>query len=82
MIVKFESPTCGPCRKLQAFLDKEGLTVEHINAPENMELVKKYNVSTLPTLIKVTGTLDDGKEEARLAGLVPPSKIIEFFKGE
>lgn len=76
-ILKFESPTCGPCRKMDSILQKLGITVEHINALENVPLCKEYEISTLPTLIKIK---DNGKVE-KLAGMQTPTKIEYFCTG-
>ena len=55
-IIDFYSNTCGPCRKMMPILEdleKEftNLSFYKVNAVENPELVKKFEVSGLPTII-------------------------------
>lgn len=46
-----------------------------IISEENLDIAKKFNVQSFPTLLK----LEDSKEIARISGLVPLSKLKEFF---
>lgn len=81
-IVKFGAPWCGPCRVQDPILDElsqEGYDVEKINVDENEELVEKYDISTVPTLL----FFDDGKLVERKTGLMRKDeikKICERFQ--
>ena len=77
-IVKFETIGCPNCRKLSAILQVANLVpdITVIISDENLDIAKKFNVQSFPTLLK----LDDGKEIARISGLVPLSKLKEFFE--
>lgn len=77
-IIKFSGISCPSCRKLEAILKAKGLEVDEevMVDTSNIEIARRYNVSTLPTLVKV----DNDAEVDRLTGLVPVSKIEEFFK--
>ena len=56
-----------------------GLEVEDVNAIKHRDLVDKYSVMTVPTLIKVD---EDGNEIARLRGAQSADKLKEFFGDE
>lgn len=75
---------CPTCRKLEGALHNIDLLdkIEHriINTAEkdDFDFIKKYKISTLPTLLKV----DDNEEEVeRLCGLKPLSIVKEFIIG-
>lgn len=69
MIYKFESKTCGPCKKVQKMLDSLGVTVEHIDVQENIEKAKDLNITMLPTLVK---------GDKRLSGVPTLQQLKEF----
>ena len=77
-IVKFETIGCPNCRKLSAILQVANLVPDRtvIISDENLDVAKKFNVQSFPTLLK----LEDSKEIARISGLVPLSKLKEFFE--
>ena len=76
-IIKFETIGCPNCRKLSAILNVANLVPDRtvIISDENLDIAKKFNVQSFPTLLK----LEEGKEIARISGLVPLSKLKEFF---
>lgn len=77
-IIKFTGTHCPSCRKLEALLKTLNLNVdEEILLDNNLELARKYQVGTLPTLIK----FDNDKEIDRIIGIVPTQRIKEFFEG-
>ena len=53
-----------------------GLAVESVDAIKNRDLVEKYSVMAVPTLIKVD---EEGNEIARLRGAQTAEKLKEFF---
>ena len=77
-IVKFETIGCPNCRKLSAILNVANLVPDRdvIISDENLDVAKKFNVQSFPTLLK----LEDGKAIARISGVVPLSKLKEFFE--
>ena len=81
-IIKFGAPWCGPCRvqdKILEELTREGYEIEKINVDENEELVEKYSISTVPTLL----FFDDDKLVERKIGLMRKDeikKICERFQ--
>lgn len=82
-IIKFSGYTCPMCRKLDAMLDTISYNTKIDTivtlGDTNLELAEKYNVTTLPTLIKLD---DESNEIARLNGLVSLNRIKEFFEGK
>lgn len=54
-ILKFFSKTCGPCKVLSKNLREANIDVEEVDIQENQELAMKYNIRSVPTLIKVEG---------------------------
>ncbi len=78
VLVDFGAKWCGPCRKLAPVLDEIESTLDgkvkvvKVDADENRELLQKYSVSGLPSLL----VFKDGEPVERMAGLVPKSTII------
>ncbi len=78
IVADFWAPWCGPCRKLGPVLEDiessfEGkIKVVKINADENLEIMKKFSVSGLPSLL----VFKNGEAVERMAGLIPKSSII------
>jgi thioredoxin 1 len=80
-IVKFGTPTCGPCKLQETFLDnfvKEGFDVEieKVDASEDMDKAEEFGVSTVPTLIVFD---ESGTEVKRFIGLTQTKQLSEFF---
>lgn len=76
-IIKFGAPWCGPCRVQDPILDEvsqEGYIVEKINVDENEEMVEKYDISTVPTLL----FFDNDKLVERKIGLMRKGEILEI----
>lgn len=72
-IIKFYSDTCGPCRVLDANLQRAGIAYEAVNAnsDENDALVEKYKIRAVPTLIKE----DNGVEIDRHVGIMTEEQL-------
>tara|TARA_R110000803_G_scaffold49809_3_gene103601 strand:- start:816 stop:1079 length:264 start_codon:yes stop_codon:yes gene_type:complete len=66
--LKFEASWCGACKMIKPTLRKveeAGIQVEVVDAEHNTELVTKFNIKNLPTVILVD---DSHKEYYRFAG--------------
>jgi len=53
VLVKFGAPWCGPCRMVDAELDKldaRGVRVVRINVDQHPELARHYRVSSIPRI--------------------------------
>ena len=77
-VYKFYSPTCGPCKVLEKNLQESGIEYESIDITkeENDELVTKYNIMSIPTLIK---TSDNGDSIFRNKGILSVEDIKKYF---
>lgn len=70
VLVDLWAPWCNPCLALAPHLDRlaettgDNLKIVKINVDENPEVMKKFGVRGIPTLIFMVG----GKEEGRLVG--------------
>ena len=82
-ILKFESDSCPQCKALSATLER--ITKEYktdmksidIEEDNNQDLIRKYNIRSIPTLI----FLNEDKEYNRLVGnqsYVTINKIINY----
>lgn len=78
IVADFWAPWCGPCRKLGPVLEEleksfEGkMKLVKINADENLEIMKQFSVSGLPSLL----VFKNGEAVERMAGLIPKSSIV------
>lgn len=70
IVIDFWAPWCAPCRMTKPILDKlgkeftENVEFLPINADTSQDILQKYRVFGIPTVIAVR----DGKEVARLTG--------------
>lgn len=81
-ILKFFSKTCGPCKWMSNVLSNiKGAYIEDIDIEEdsNSELVERYGVKSIPTLIFVD---NDGSVITELRGIVPLEKIQSIVDGQ
>lgn len=78
MIYKFYSPTCGPCKVLERNLQKTNLEYQSIDITDesNEELIEKYNIQSIPVLLKVD---ENGIELYRSKGVLVPDLLNEYF---
>jgi len=79
VLVDFYADWCGPCRAVAPVLEDvarelEGqLKVAKLDADANDELMQKYGVFSIPTLI----LFRDGKEVKRLVGALSKPKLLQ-----
>jgi thioredoxin len=77
-ILKFYATWCAPCKALSATInsikDEITIEIEEIDSDENMDMARKYNVRSLPTIIMIDGD----KEIKRQAGLMSADQLREF----
>ncbi len=74
-IMLFGTKTCPNCKMAIKLLDKAKVDYKYIDAEENVDLTKEYDVKQAPTLVILT----DGKTE-KIANLSNIKKHIEEFK--
>lgn len=64
-VIKFSSPTCGPCMVVETKLNKANIAHESIDVTQHPEVIEQYNIKTVPTVIR---TDENGNEINRLVG--------------
>lgn len=81
-ILLLTGENCPYCRKLEGalhnsnLLDKVEVRLLKPQEKDDMDFIRKYNISTFPTLLK----LDDEENEIdRLCGLQPLTRLKEFL---
>lgn len=77
-IIKFYSPTCGPCKVLDKNLKIANIEYTSINAadPSFEELTEKYQIHSVPTLVKLNGD----KVVDKFVGIMTVDKLKEWVK--
>ena len=62
-ILKFYSKTCGPCKVLERNLKQTDIVYKNIDvtSEEGLALLDKYNIISVPTLLKIDGDKIDIK---------------------
>ena len=73
---KFYADWCGPCRVLTSTLNKAQIEYEPINVDNDEELVRKYDIRTIPVFIAVK---DDGTEIDRFVGVKSADAIRQWI---
>ena len=73
---KFYADWCGPCRVLTTILNKAQIEYEPINVDNNEELVKKYDIRTIPVFMAVN---DDDIEIDRFVGVKSVDAIKQWI---
>lgn len=78
-ILKFYSPTCGPCKVMSTLLNSlKGVEIVNVDIMDenNEELIHKYKVTSIPTIV----ILDENKKPVKvLKGIIPIDKIKEVL---
>lgn len=77
-VFKFYSRTCGPCKVLESNLQFAGIPHESIDvqSAESYDVIAKYEIKTVPTLILVD---DEGNVVKRHSGLLGVQELKEFY---
>ena len=79
VLVDFYATRCGPCKMLAPLLEEfakehPDVRVVKVNVDENHDLVLRYRVQAMPTVLVIRG----GQETTRSVGLVTKEKIKEM----
>ena len=79
ILIDFFATWCGPCRMISPLLeelDNENFKAQiiKIEVDENMDLARKYQIQTIPTLIYIK----KGEIKNRFSGYMRKEQIIDF----
>lgn len=86
-MIKFSAPMCSDCQNMAEVLrevqplykDKVQFVEISVsqNSPEAQEMIKKYNVKLVPTMVFINS---NGEQIARVEGSMPKEKLIEYLE--
>lgn len=81
VLLDFWASWCGPCRMVSPTIEEiarenESIKVGKINVDEESELVAKYSVMSIPTLM----VLKEGKVSATAVGARPKDDILKMLQ--
>lgn len=77
----FTASWCAPCKKMKSIiveLERDGCSVTTIDADANEDIMRRYNVKSVPTLIIFKGFLP----HARLTGVTTRADILAKLYGQ
>ena len=77
-ILYFTGTWCQPCKNLGPIIDKlsSNINVNKIDVDNNKELVMKFNVKSIPTVI----LLENGNEIRRFVGSKSENEVLTFIQ--
>ena len=81
VLVDFYADWCGPCKILSPRVaeianENKDLKVVKINVDQNEDLARKYNISSMPTLL----VIEKGKELNRAVGALSKSTVLKLVR--
>lgn len=81
VLVDFWASWCGPCQMLSPIIgeiaaEAKDFKVYAVNADEEQELMVRYGVRAIPTLI----VFKDGKVYKQNTGFIPKDQVLDLLK--
>ena len=79
VIVDFYADWCGPCKMMSPIIDEiaeelgDKVKVGKVNSDENMNLLERYGIMSIPTII----IFENGTAVKTFVGVTDKNKIIE-----
>jgi thioredoxin 1 len=78
IVVDFWAEWCGPCKMIAPVLDEiakenPGIKIGKINIDENLELARRFEVMSIPTLI----VFKDGEPALRIVGAKGKGQLLQ-----
>jgi thioredoxin 1 len=79
VLVDFWAEWCGPCKMIAPVLEEIAeeqagkLVIGKLNIDDNLEVTRRYDVMSIPTLI----LFKDGEAVAKLVGAKPKGQILQ-----
>jgi len=80
-VLFFSAPWCGPCGVIKSFLNTELASewnITTIDITEDIDLSTKYNISSVPTFVKIKVENDEETEIDRINGAPTITKLEKF----
>ena len=80
VLIDFYATWCGPCKILSPVLEEvaienEDIKLVKIDVYENEDLVYKYGITAMPTII----VIENGQEVNRSVGAISKDKVLELL---
>ena len=79
-VLYFTAEWCNPCARTKPFAEeliKDGYSIKFIDADTESELVKSFEIKSIPTFILI----EDAIEIKRMNGAKTKEQLLEFIDG-